>query len=86
MSLERPLFLVSFQFLLLLTLHSNRVLTSALRGQVINPGLEDASKPPPPLHLKFEGSLDEIGPYSCAMDSQFLMVRSGFSILRVKLN
>ncbi|BGP16113.1 hypothetical protein JCM10213v2_004107 [Rhodosporidiobolus nylandii] len=51
---------------------------------IINPGLEDVSKPPPPLHLKFEGSLDEIGPYSMAMQSQHIMV-GGLLLFRLSL-
>ncbi|GAA5899240.1 hypothetical protein JCM6882_009292 [Rhodosporidiobolus microsporus] len=49
-----------------------------------NPGLQDASKPPPPLHLKFEGSLEEIGPYSMALQSQHIMV-GGLLLFRLSL-
>ncbi|GAA6011947.1 hypothetical protein JCM10207_003437 [Rhodosporidiobolus poonsookiae] len=51
---------------------------------VINPGLEEVSKPPPPLHLKFEGSLDEVGPYSMSMQSQHIMV-GGLLLFRLSL-
>ncbi|GAA5959797.1 hypothetical protein JCM21900_001018 [Sporobolomyces salmonicolor] len=51
---------------------------------ITNPGLEDVSKPPPPLHLKFEGSLDEIGPYTMAMQSQHIMV-GGLLLFRLSL-
>jgi len=51
---------------------------------IVNPGLEDVSKPPPPLHLKFEGSLEEIGPYSIAMQSAYCMV-GGLLLFRLNL-
>lgn len=51
---------------------------------IVNPGLDDISKPPPPLHLKFEGTLDEIGPYSMAMQSQHCMV-GGLLLFRLNL-
>ena len=51
---------------------------------ICNPGLEDVSKPPPPLHLKFEGSLEEIGPYSIAMQSAYCMV-GGLLLFRLNL-
>ncbi|GAA5851155.1 hypothetical protein JCM8547_004149 [Rhodosporidiobolus lusitaniae] len=51
---------------------------------IINPGLEEASKPPPPLHLKFEGSLEEIGPYSMSLQSQHIMV-GGLLLFRLSL-
>ncbi|GAA6027182.1 hypothetical protein JCM8097_002462 [Rhodosporidiobolus ruineniae] len=51
---------------------------------IVNPGLEDVSKPPPPLHLKFEGSLEEIGPYSMSMQSQHIMV-GGLLLFRLTL-
>ncbi|GAA5824110.1 hypothetical protein JCM11251_001526 [Rhodosporidiobolus azoricus] len=49
-----------------------------------NPGLQDASKPPPPLHIKNEGSLEEIGPYSMALQSQHIMV-GGLLLFRLSL-
>lgn len=51
---------------------------------IVNPGLDDVSKPPPPLHHKFEGTLDEIGPYSMAMQSQHCMV-GGLLLFRLNL-
>ncbi|BGP40006.1 hypothetical protein JCM10450v2_003986 [Rhodotorula kratochvilovae] len=51
---------------------------------IVNPGLEDVSKPPPPLHLKFEGSLEELGPYSIAMQSAYCMV-GGLLLFRLNL-
>ncbi|GAA5899208.1 hypothetical protein JCM6882_009284 [Rhodosporidiobolus microsporus] len=51
---------------------------------VANPGLQGRSKPPPPLHLKFEGSLEEIGPYSMALQSQHITV-GGLLLFRLSL-
>ncbi|GAA5911200.1 uncharacterized protein JCM6883_001936 [Sporobolomyces salmoneus] len=51
---------------------------------ITNPGLANESKPPPPLHLKFEGALDELGPYSMAMQSQHIMV-GGLLLFRLSL-
>ncbi|GAA5999006.1 uncharacterized protein JCM10292_003251 [Rhodotorula paludigena] len=51
---------------------------------IVNPGLDDVSKPPPPLHLKFEGSLEEIGPYAVAMQSAYCMV-AGLLLFRLNL-
>ncbi|GAA5989603.1 hypothetical protein JCM10908_000549 [Rhodotorula pacifica] len=51
---------------------------------IVNPGLDDVSKPPPPMHHKFEGTLDEIGPYSMALQSQHCMV-GGLLLFRLNL-
>ncbi|POY74790.1 hypothetical protein BMF94_2063 [Rhodotorula taiwanensis] len=51
---------------------------------IVNPGLDDVSKPPPPLHHKFEGTLDEVGPYSMQMQSQHCMV-GGLLLFRLNL-
>ncbi|GAA6016537.1 hypothetical protein JCM11491_002354 [Sporobolomyces phaffii] len=51
---------------------------------ITNPGLAHESKPPPPLHLKFEGALEELGPYTMAMQSQHIMV-GGLLLFRLSL-
>ncbi|GAA5998490.1 hypothetical protein JCM5350_003034, partial [Sporobolomyces pararoseus] len=51
---------------------------------ITNPGLANESKPPPPLHLKFEGALEELGPYTMAMQSQHIMV-GGLLLFRLSL-
>jgi hypothetical protein len=51
---------------------------------IVNPGLDDVSRPPPPMHLKFEGSLEEIGPYLMSLQSEFSMV-GGLLLFRLNL-
>ncbi|BGP61365.1 hypothetical protein NBRC10512_003678 [Rhodotorula toruloides] len=51
---------------------------------IVNPGLDDVSRPPPPMHLKFEGSLEEIGPYVMSLQSEFSMV-GGLLLFRLNL-
>ncbi|KAM0748179.1 hypothetical protein T439DRAFT_328164 [Meredithblackwellia eburnea MCA 4105] len=51
---------------------------------IVNPGGAGASAPPPPLHHKIEGVVDEIGPYTAALQSQHTMV-GGLLLLRFSL-
>ncbi|GAA5943731.1 uncharacterized protein JCM15063_005819 [Sporobolomyces koalae] len=51
---------------------------------ITNPGLAHESRPPPPLHLKFEGALEELGPYSMGLQSQHVMV-GGLLLFRLSL-
>ncbi|GAA5879422.1 hypothetical protein JCM3774_005236 [Rhodotorula dairenensis] len=51
---------------------------------VVNPGLDEPSKPPPPLYIRLEDIDDELGPYSITMQSQHCMV-GGLLLFRLNL-
>lgn len=51
---------------------------------IVNPAGSGASAPPPPLHYKIEGMLEDIGPYTIALQSQHIMVSgSNFSSIQL---
>lgn len=41
---------------------------------IVNPAGSGASAPPPALHYKIEGMIEDIGPYTIALQSQHIMV------------
>ncbi|KAK4049122.1 hypothetical protein OIO90_005592 [Microbotryomycetes sp. JL221] len=51
---------------------------------IANPGGAGLSSPPPSLDYRFEGVLDDIGPYTMALQSQHVMV-SGLLLFRFNL-
>ncbi|KAI5477091.1 Immunoglobulin E-set domain protein [Pseudohyphozyma bogoriensis] len=51
---------------------------------IVNPGGAGESEPPPSLDHKIEGMVDEIGPYTMALQSQHIMV-GGLMLLRFNL-
>lgn len=51
---------------------------------VVNPGLDEPSKPPPPLYIRLEDIVDDLGPYSMTMQSQHCMV-GGLLLFRLNL-
>ncbi|KAK4702557.1 hypothetical protein P7C70_g3666, partial [Phenoliferia sp. Uapishka_3] len=51
---------------------------------IVNPGGAGASSPPPPLHHKIEGIVDEVGPYTIALQSQNIMI-GGLLLLRFNI-
>ncbi|BGP01253.1 Proteophosphoglycan ppg4 [Rhodotorula toruloides ATCC 204091] len=48
----------------------------------VNPGLEEQSRPPPPLNLRMVGETDEFGPYAFKFQSQYAMV-GGLVLLKM---
>ncbi|GAA5989614.1 hypothetical protein JCM10908_000553 [Rhodotorula pacifica] len=51
---------------------------------VVNPGLDEPSKPPPPLYIRLEDIDQDLGPYSMTMQSQHCMV-GGLLLFRLNL-
>ncbi|GAA5824172.1 hypothetical protein JCM11251_001551 [Rhodosporidiobolus azoricus] len=49
-----------------------------------NPGLQEPSRPPPALDLKFEGHQEDVGVYKLALQSQNIMI-AGLLLLRLSL-
>ncbi|SCV74379.1 BQ2448_6811 [Microbotryum intermedium] len=51
---------------------------------VVNPGGAGESQPPPPLDYKFEGASEDLGPYTMALESHFIMI-AGLILFRFRL-
>lgn len=51
---------------------------------VVNPGLDEPSQPPPPLYIRLEDIVEDLGPYSMTMQSQHCMV-GGLLLFRLNL-
>ncbi|KDE08383.1 hypothetical protein MVLG_01421 [Microbotryum lychnidis-dioicae p1A1 Lamole] len=51
---------------------------------VVNPGGAGESQPPPPLDYKFEGASEDLGPYTLALQSQFIII-AGLILFRFRL-